>query len=66
MKGPKRGLTRRGLAAAFAATPLLAQAPAAQQTDELAAARESAKRNAAQIRKHQISTLAEPSFVFKP
>lgn len=61
-----KALTRRAVLAAAAATPALAQAPAAQQPGLLAEAKVQVQRNGEQLRKFKIPALLEPSFVFRP
>ncbi|MEO8128819.1 MAG: hypothetical protein ABI822_17075 [Bryobacteraceae bacterium] len=59
--------TRRDLAALLSATPLLAQAPPAEPAaDDASIAREKIKANAELIRKFDLPTATEPSFIFKP
>jgi hypothetical protein len=65
------GITRRDLATAITALPLLATSAASAQTastpaEELAAARQQTQRNAEQLRKFKIPIATEPSFSFRP
>jgi hypothetical protein len=60
------GITRRWVAAAALASPLLSQTPEAQPASELEAARAQAARNSDQLWKFRTPVLLEPSFVFRP
>jgi len=73
-----KNLTRRQLAAALAATPLLAQAPTRTQSpptppatsdtpaDPVEKARAQARRSAEALNRVQLGMAVEPSFAFKP
>lgn len=59
--------TRRDLGALLTAVPLLAQAPPAEPAaDDASIARDKIKSNAELIRKFDLPSATEPSFVFKP
>ena len=62
---PPRGITRRHLAGALTAAPLLAQ-NAVKTEDDLAASREQVKRNSDQIRRFNLPQATEPGFIFRP
>jgi len=59
--------TRRDLAAILGAAPLLAQAPLAEPAaDDASIARDKIKGNTELIRKFDLPSATEPSFIFKP
>jgi hypothetical protein len=66
MEKPKTVISRRALAAAVFAGPLLAQKPESDPVQELEAVRTQARRSSDQLRKFQTPVLLEPSFVFRP
>ena len=61
-------ITRRHLAGLLTTAPLLAQAPPAAPpaADDATVARDTIKNNADLIRKFDLPTATEPSFIFKP
>ena len=66
-----RAISRRDLAIAISAIPLLAPSSAPAQTpaapvDELAEARQQGQRTADQLRKFKVPIATEPSFAFRP
>jgi hypothetical protein len=68
-KGVTRGISRRELGVAIAAsavTSAMAQQPPAVTQDLAAAAREQVKTNSETLRKFEVPTATEPSFVFRP
>ena len=70
MKRPgETSVTRRDIAAAVAAFPLLARPGANAQTapaDEVAAVRQQRQRTTEELRRFKVPIATEPSFAFRP